>query len=309
MSSTYIGRFAPSPTGSLHMGSLLAALASYLDARAHGGQWLLRIDDIDQTRCRPQHVDDILRTLTRFGLTWDGDVTVQTTRLARYEEALMALADMQRLYACQCSRREIADSANGVTGIDGLVYPGTCRQLLLNQNTLNTPQAIRLNTEVSAATIMFQDRCQGTQTQQVSQDVGDFVLKRRDGLHTYQLSVVVDDADAAVTHVVRGADLLDSTPRQILLQTLLGVPTPSYLHIPVLTNAEGQKLSKQTLAASISDHDVMATLRYSLKLLSQPLSKDYYDNVEQLLDYAVRQWQPEKIPSVRSIYDLSQSIT
>jgi glutamyl-Q tRNA(Asp) synthetase len=229
--------------------------------------------------------------------------------LARYEEALMALADMQRLYACQCSRREIADSANGVTGIDGLVYPGTCRQLLLNQNTLNTPQAIRLNTEVSAATIMFQDRCQGTQTQQVSQDVGDFVLKRRDGLHTYQLSVVVDDADAAVTHVVRGADLLDSTPRQILLQTLLGVPTPSYLHIPVLTNAEGQKLSKQTLAASISDHDVMATLRYSLKLLSQPLSKDYYDNVEQLLDYAVRQWQPEKIPSVRSIYDLSQSIT
>ena len=287
--SHYIGRFAPSPTGPLHNGSLLAAVASYIDARANNGKWLLRIEDVDETRCKPAHTDDILRTLNQFGFLWDGDVLVQSTRKQRYAEVINSLIERQLVYACVCSRREIADSATRLDGVDGAIYPGTCRHAAHDCRT----QALRF--DANSETIRFNDRCQGLQTQIVAEQVGDFILRRRDGLHAYQLAVVVDDHDCNVTHVVRGADLLDSTPRQILLQQRLGYATPSYLHIPVLTNADGQKLSKQTLAPSISTANALAELRRCLGWLGQTITPDAVTPAT-LLAAAAAQWQPQRIP-------------
>lgn len=300
MSIPYIGRFAPSPTGPLHIGSLLAAVASYLDARAHKGKWLLRIEDVDETRCKPEFTDDILRTLHQFGFRWDGNVVVQSMRKQRYAAVILRLRDANKVYACICSRREIADSAASRMGTEGAIYNGICRAA---SHTLTT-NAIRVDAIGEA--IRFIDRCQGPQSQIVSEQVGDFILRRRDGLHAYQLAVVVDDHDSAVTDVVRGADLLDSTPRQILLQQHLGYTTPRYLHIPVLTNADGQKLSKQTLAPCISDANananagVIANLRRCLGWLGQPIPTTI-STPEAFLDAAVGQWQPQRIPAVRRI--------
>ena len=258
----YIGRFAPSPTGPLHFGSLVACLASYLDARAQRGQWLLRIEDVDSTRCKPEHADNIIATLAAFGFRWDGDVRVQSRQTARYDAALSQLAESGSVFACACSRKEIADSA--VAGIDGPVYPGTCR----HGHIPEAGNAVRLR--VTADRLCFTDRVQGEICQQLAHEVGDFVLKRRDGLFAYQLAVVVDDADQGVTHVVRGADLLDSTARQIYLQHALALPTPAYLHIPVVTNTDGQKLSKQTLAAAIAPAEASRQLCRALTFLGQP---------------------------------------
>ncbi len=293
---TYVGRFAPSPTGPLHFGSLIAALASYLDARAHGGTWLVRIEDVDETRCDPVYAPQILDTLQGFGLRWDGDVVVQSQRQQRYDEALAALSAAGHLYACECSRREMADSA--VAGIDGLIYPGTCRHKGLALTGSASPTATRF--AVAAAPVVFRDRLQGMVSQRLDTEVGDFVVRRRDGLTAYQLAVVIDDADAGVTDVVRGADLLDSTARQIALQRALGLPTPRYLHIPVATNAAGEKLSKQTLATPLSTTEAAATLCEALRFLGQPIAPTM-GSVESMLTHAVAAWEIANIPAGRSL--------
>jgi glutamyl-Q tRNA(Asp) synthetase len=289
----YVGRFAPSPTGPLHFGSLVAALASYLDAKSHGGKWLVRIEDVDETRCKPEFAADILRTLERFGLLWDGEIVTQSQRKPAYEQALARLSSMHLTYACACSRKEIADS--GLAGIEGPVYPGTCRHMYHGRRAL-TRNAVRVIT--NAAPITFTDRVFGTLSQSIETDIGDFVLKRRDGLFAYQLAVVADDIDAGVTDIVRGADLLDSTARQIYLTALLGGTAARYLHIPVATNAEGQKLSKQTLAAGINDADVTATLQHALAFLRQDTPVEIGGSA--LLQYAIAHWDPARIPAVRS---------
>ncbi len=292
---SYIGRFAPSPTGPLHFGSLVAALASYLDAKAVGGRWLVRMEDVDETRCKPEFADDILRTLERFGLWWDGAVVTQSQRKSAYAQALARLSEQHLIYACVCSRKEIADSA--ADGIEGPVYPGTCRaaQQSTEQN------AIRVFT--CAEKVTFVDRVFGPLSQSIEHDIGDFVLKRRDGLFAYQLAVVVDDGDAGVTDIVRGADLLDSTARQIFLTRLLGGTVPRYLHIPVAANGLGQKLSKQTLAAAVSAKDINTTLSRALAFLRQPIPESAaHLTTNELLIQAIAQWNPACLPASRTLF-------
>jgi glutamyl-Q tRNA(Asp) synthetase len=262
---SYRGRFAPSPTGPLHFGSLVSALASWLDARAHDGTWLVRIEDIDRPRTVPGAADDILATLARFGMHADEQPVWQSQRTARYEQALEQLKSTGLIYPCGCTRKEIADSllhahARNTT----LAYPGTCR------NGLNGKPARAWRLRVpdgDAATITFKDRWQGEQTQNLATEVGDFVLKRADDQWAYQLAVVVDDANAEITHIVRGADLMDSTARQIYLQRCLGVPTPQYLHVPVVTNEDGEKLSKQNGATALDTDRPLAALNAAARHL------------------------------------------
>ncbi|MGZ5597749.1 MAG: tRNA glutamyl-Q(34) synthetase GluQRS [Usitatibacter sp.] len=286
--TAYRGRFAPSPTGPLHFGSLVAAVASHLDARAAGGEWRVRIEDVDEARTVPGASGAILRQLESFGLEWDGEVVVQSRRKPLYEAALARLRAQGLVYRCRCSRREIADSA--LRGIEGAIYPGTCRMLHVDAGT---PGAERLLVE--GASLAFDDRVQGTITQDVTREIGDFVLKRRDGLHAYQLAVVVDDADQGITDVVRGADLLHSTPRQILLQRLLGYPTPRYLHFPVATHENGEKLSKQTLAVAADDREAAALLGAALRFLGQADASPGAAPRE-ILALAARRWSPAAIP-------------
>ena len=274
----YVGRFAPTPTGALHFGSLVAALASWLDARASGGRWLVRIEDLDAARSQPGAADEILRTLERLGLSWDGPVLYQSARVALYAEALRELE--KHTYWCGCSRREIADSSLGLAADGAQVYPGTCRCGL---PAGRSARALRIKV---SGTVAFTDRVQGAQAQLLERDVGDFVLRRADGPFAYQLAVVVDDARQGVSDVVRGADLLDSTARQIYLQQLLGYPTPRYLHIPAAVNRTGEKLSKQTGAAPIAGG--REAVRRALSFLGQPETDD--------LAQAVRNWKPALIP-------------
>ncbi|MDR5750048.1 MULTISPECIES: tRNA glutamyl-Q(34) synthetase GluQRS [unclassified Caballeronia] len=256
--STYRGRFAPSPTGPLHIGSLVAALASFLDARAHRGAWIVRIEDVDGPRTVPGAADDILATLPRLGMHSDEPPVWQSRRLAAYEAAFERLRATGIVYPCGCTRREIADSLlNAHARHATLAYPGTCRDGLHGR----APRAWRLRVpDGDAARVSFVDRWQGGQSQDLATEVGDFVLKRADGQWAYQLAVVVDDHEAGITHIVRGADLLDSTARQIYLQQCLHVTTPDYLHVPVVTNADGEKLSKQTGAMALNLEDPVATL-------------------------------------------------
>lgn len=261
----YIGRFAPSPTGPLHAGSLVAALASWLDARAHGGQWLVRIEDVDTPRCQAGMDRFILQQLAACGLVPDAEPVWQSQRGTLYQQALEQLTKQKLVYPCGCSRKEIAqaaaDAGQAPTRHGELVYPGTCRHGLhgkparawrLNIEASENQQASAHSGLAQAATVSgshnllhWQDRRLGAQQQNVAQDVGDFVLRRADGLWAYQLAVVVDDAAQGITHVVRGEDLTDNTPRQILLQQALGLPTPKYLHTPLVLGANGEKLSKQ----------------------------------------------------------------
>jgi glutamyl-Q tRNA(Asp) synthetase len=258
----YRGRFAPSPTGPLHFGSLVAACASHLDARARGGEWLLRIEDIDRARIVPGAEDAILAMLDACGLHWDGPVVRQRDREDRYAAMLAALRARSAVYPCACTRSEIADSA--VHGIDGPVYPGTCREGITPGRTA---RSWRLRT--GDAEITFDDRIQGELAQVLSRDVGDFVLLRADGVYAYQLAVVVDDADAGITDVVRGADLLDSTPRQIHVSRQLGLWPPAYAHVPVAVDARGEKLSKQTRAAAIDPAGAGTAVWDALAFLGQ----------------------------------------
>lgn len=287
--SAYRGRFAPSPTGLLHAGSLTTAVGSYLHARSQGGQWLLRIEDLDPPREVPGAADAILRTLEALGLAWDGPVIWQSQRLTAYQDALDALIASGHAYPCACTRREIALA--GYPGVDGVVYPGTCRNGLAAGKA---GRAWRLH--VPAGEVMFMDGHYGAQRQDVAHQVGDYVLKRADGLFAYQLAVVVDDAWQGISEVVRGADLLDSTPRQIVLQRALNAPTPRYTHLPLLVNAAGEKLSKQTLAPAIRPDQAADELRLALTRLNHAPPADC-QGLDELWGWALAHWSLARAPA------------
>ena len=280
-----IGRFAPSPTGPLHFGSLVAALASWLDARHAGGRWLLRIEDLDRPRVMPGAEDEILRQLDALGLAWDGPVVRQSERLDLYEDALQRIA--AHCYPCACTRKELEDSALAIDG--SRIYPGTCRGGLAPGKPARALRVRTTNEE-----IRFTDRVQGEIAQRVESEVGDFVLRRADGVIAYQLAVVVDDDAQGITDVVRGADLLDSTARQIHLQRLLGAATPRYLHVPVATNAAGEKLSKQTAAGAAGPADLPRALRFLGQGVPAGLTP------RESLDWALHHWDVARIPRTRS---------
>ena len=296
----YRGRFAPSPTGPLHAGSLVAALASWLDARAHQGTWLVRIEDVDKPRCVPGADAEILRQLAACGLLPDEPPEWQSRREALYQAALDRLVTGAQAYACACSRKDIA-LALMAQGRErerhaDLVYPGTCR------GGLHGKPARAWRFRVPEGTDAWTDRRLGVHLQDVAGEVGDFVLKRGDGLFAYQLAVVVDDADQGITHVVRGADLLGSTARQIHVQRLLGVPTPRYAHVPVAVNAAGQKLSKQTQAQPIVSSNASRALVGALQFLSQePPAALASMSVEAVWEWALAHWRLDAIPRRKSI--------
>ena len=288
-SSQYCGRFAPSPTGPLHLGSLMAAVASYLDARAHQGKWLVRMEDVDPPRVVPGSADDILKTLEVFSLEWDESVMYQSQRNEAYEKTLEVLRNKGDIFKCTCSRQQLRPQQgkhlNPCTAHEG-------------------PFSLRMR--AADIVIEFEDRCQGHQHQNLRQEVGDYILKRKDGLYAYQLAVVVDDYDQDVTHVVRGADLLDSTQRQMYLQHQLNFPTLSYLHFPVLLGDDGHKLSKQAFAAPVDTKDPMTALKLSLKALGQdsvlPIDEqNEFTSPQELLQLAIERWDVTLIPSVTGI--------
>jgi glutamyl-Q tRNA(Asp) synthetase len=340
--SNYCGRFAPSPTGPLHFGSLVAAVGSYLDAKHHQGKWLVRIEDLDTSRTVKGTADEILGTLEAYGLHWDEEIIYQSQRTVAYEEAFHRLKEAGAVYPCACSRKEIADSA--LYGIDGQIYPGSCRnglpsgktarawrvrtdhQLLppcrggersegaigmgveQQENKVSTPTlALPLQGGGDVAPngslgpsnegiIEFNDALQGRITQHLEREIGDFVVNRADGLFAYQLAVVVDDAAQGITHVVRGADLFYSTPRQIYLQRLLGLPTPAYMHLPVAVNAQGEKLSKQTHAQPVENSNAASTLFDALVFLrQQPPVALRLSKVEHILAWAISNWKPDAL--------------
>ncbi len=276
----YVGRFAPSPTGPLHFGSLVAAVSSYLDAKKHHGQWLLRIEDLDPPRESTTAPAEIMSQLRDYGLFWDGDVLFQSSRLNAYEENLGRLRNQGLVFPCICSRKSIVG-----------VYPGVCRSR--SYETTEVPFAERLLT--AGRKVEYEDLVFGTRYCDVEQDIGDFIVKRKDKLFAYQLAVIVDDAYQGVTHVIRGSDLMDSTPRQILLAEYLSLPVPAFGHIPVVTDVSGHKLSKQTHAAPIDRQNPLPVLRQVLSVLGQH-SGSKVNTVEQLLDSAIQQWDINRIP-------------
>jgi glutamyl-Q tRNA(Asp) synthetase len=282
----YRGRFAPSPTGPLHLGSLVAALASWLDARAHHGEWLVRIEDIDHPRCVPGAAEDILHTLAALGLHPDAPPLWQSTRSAAYTSALDRLQEQGALYPCGCSRKEIA-AALTQTRVrhQTLGYPGTCRTGL--HGKMLRAWRVRVP-EDGDDLVCFTDRWQGQFCQQLASEVGDFVLKRADGLWAYQLAVVVDDAEQGITHIVRGMDLLDSTPRQLYLQQLLGLPSPQYLHVPLILDAAGEKLSKQTGAPALDSRRPCEVLQQAARHLGLEVSGT---DLPALLAQAANAWR------------------
>ena len=284
------GRFAPSPTGPLHFGSLVAATGSYLSAKSQRGEWLVRMEDLDPPREMQGAANDILRTLEAYGFTWDGPVLMQSRRREAYDAALDALLRSDAIYACACTRREIADSS--VQGIEGPVYPGTCRSGIPPGREA---RAWRVRTH--GAHVEFADRIQGAQRSALDIDVGDFVVKRADGCVAYQLAVVVDDAAQGITEVVRGADLLASTARQIHLQRLLELATPSYAHVPAVLSAPGIKLSKQTGAAVLPQDDRAAVLWRALAFLGQQPPAEWKTlTVEDFWRAAISRWTEAAVP-------------
>lgn len=293
--SNYVGRFAPSPTGPLHFGSMIAAIGSYLDARKAGGKWLLRIEDVDIPRCSRESEHSIVATLQCFGLEWDGPITRQVGRNERYREILDELKRKQAVFPCACSRREL-ELVRSPVGRDGSrVYPGTCRNGL---PTGREARAWRFRVE---GIVRFNDQVQGEQSEDLIRESGDFVVLRADGLFAYQLAVVVDDADSGVTHIVRGTDLLDSTGRQLKLQEALGFPRPEYAHLPIATNTQGEKLSKQTLAMAIDQTSPIETWVAVLAFLGQnPPCDLHHGSIDEVKAWAIRNWQPGLIPRCRA---------
>jgi len=286
----YRGRFAPSPTGTLHFGSLIAALASYCDARAAGGEWLVRIEDVDEPRSRDDAVTAILTTLEAYGFEWDGEVVRQSARTTLYQRALERLAAHGEAFACACTRKELDAGRIGAGG--ERVYPGTCRN-----GVASGREAKAWRLRVTDEPIGFRDRLRGWREQRLEREIGDFIIKRADGLFAYQLAVVVDDAAQGITHVVRGADLLASTPRQIWLQRRLGLATPSYLHHPVAILASGEKLSKQTGAAPLPANPLPALL-HAWEFLGQRESPSAPTSVAEFWSWAHRMWTPGNLPPV-----------
>lgn len=286
----YTGRYAPSPTGPLHFGSLVAAVASFLDARLHQGRWLVRMEDLDKPREMPGAADDILRTLEAYGFEWDGEVIYQSQRHEAYEATLEQLMADGQVYSCNCSRREVADIAHA--GIEGPVYPGLCRDGLSRER-----DTIAWRFKTDATHLVFRDRIQGQFDHYMQRDIGDFVLKRADGQFAYQLAVVVDDAEQNISHVVRGADLLNSTSRQILLQYSLHLPSPVYAHIPVATNQAGEKLSKQTEAEALSIDNASQMLTQALNFLGlSPPEELCHASLSSIWQWGYEHWQLEKVP-------------
>ncbi|MCU4414569.1 tRNA glutamyl-Q(34) synthetase GluQRS [Acinetobacter sp. WU_MDCI_Axc73] len=277
--SHYTGRFAPSPTGPLHFGSLITAVASYCDAKSQQGKWFVRIEDTDIPRIYPDSETHILNSLDAFGFEPDDEIIFQRQRLSIYEDVIEQLKQKNLVYACQCTRKMLGSNA---------IYQGTCRNLALDFNN----QAIRV--KVSDECICFNDRLQGRHCSNLQHDLGDFVLKRRDGIINYQLAVVVDDYLQGITHVVRGADLLDNTQRQIWLGQVLGYPRLSYMHLPLAMNAHGQKLSKQNLAQALDLKQAPLLLAQVIEALHQaPVELDTASN---MLKQAVTQWNTHQIP-------------
>jgi len=288
-SPAYRGRFAPSPTGPLHFGSLVAAVASFLQAKSQHGLWLLRIEDLDIPRNQAGAADGILRCLDAHGLHWDQQPIYQTQRLELYEQALQQLFDKDLLFYCTCSRKLISETAVA-TG----VYPGTCRRRIKSSG--KNPFAIRI--KVPALDIRFVDVVCGEQSQNLATEVGDFVLRRADNVFAYQLAVVVDDYWQGISEVVRGQDLLDNTARQIYLQQQLQYNQPSYFHVPIVTNPRGEKLSKQTGAAAIDPHYALSNLRRAYRFLGQVVDDrtlHAIDTVQDFWQWAQSAWNPSRI--------------
>ena len=281
---TYRGRFAPSPTGELHLGTLLAAVGSYLQARSQQGEWLMRIEDVDTTRSVEGAADALLRALESFGFEWDGEEVYQSQRTEFYQSALDILSKKDLIYPCTCSRKKLAD--------EGLVYAGHCRHRHL---PLNEEHALRLRIEDRITG--FDDQVIGKYQQQLASECGDFVIKRKDGLFAYQLAVVVDDAEQGINEVVRGVDLLDSTPRQIYLQQQLDYTQPDYLHLPLLIDDSGHKLGKSTGAAALELSQPVSSLYSTLELLGQkPPAELSRDSLSQLWLWAIEHWNINTIP-------------
>jgi len=283
------GRFAPSPTGPLHFGSLVAALGSCLDARHQGGDWLLRMEDLDREREVKGAADDILRTLERFGFAWDESVLYQSRRREAYDEALEQLRRDGFAYPCACSRKQIAQAAR--TGAEGPIYPGTCRTGIARGARA---RSIRLLTQDT--TIEIEDRVQGLIRQNPARDVGDYVIRRADGIHAYQLAVVLDDAWQGINRVVRGADLLSSTPRQRYLQRLLELPQPDYAHLPLAVDKSGRKLSKQYRDAPVDPRHPVDSLLQALDFLGQELPPERPIDLDDFWRWAIECWDLSRVP-------------
>ena len=284
----YRGRFAPSPTGPLHMGSLIAAVASYLDARRRGGTWLVRMEDIDPPREQAGAAEAILHSLHCHGLEWDGEVLFQGTRAAAYDEALEQLDAAGLLFRCQCTRQQLGPD-------------GSCGGRCANpEQSISGPFALRVRVSPGTA-ITFEDRVQGRQEWQLGNTHPDFTVRRKDELYAYQLAVAVDDAAQGITHVVRGSDLLDSTPRQLYLMQCLGATPPQYGHFPVITDASGHKLSKQNHAPALDDNAIDDNLRRALAFLRQPTPPDSVRGSASLLGFATEHWALERIPQRLSL--------
>lgn len=279
-SNNYVGRFAPSPTGPLHFGSLVSAVASFLDARKNNGSWLLRIEDLDPPRESLSAPAIIIDQLRAHGLHWDGDILYQSTRLKAYADTLNELRQLKLVYPCDCIRKTLP-----------AVYPGTCRNK--NPDEVKSPHAIRLS--VDAPSISIDDAVLGNQTWHLDADIGDFIIRRKDNLFAYQLAVVVDDGFQKVTHIVRGADLLDSTPRQSYLIGKLGLPPPNYMHVPIVLGDSGDKLSKQTNAEPVRNETAASNLEKALAFLGQSIPKEIIDP-DIVLESAICNWNVDAIP-------------
>ena len=288
----YIGRFAPSSTGSLHLGSLFTALASFLDARANQGKWLLRIDDSDTFRNVLDSTQNILDTLKIFGLEWDDAIAYQSESIKTYNDIVEQLLKQKQVYPCTCTRKKLALNTS-------VIYPQLCLH-----KTINKDQLFALRIKSQATTVNFNDQLQGLYTQNISTDHGDFIIKRKDKIVAYQLAVVIDDHLQNITHIVRGYDLLDSTPKQIFLQKLLSYRTPNYCHLPVITDQYGIKLSKQSFAQAIPHSNPEKTLVLLLTLLNQYPPKTLENStVQKIIEWAIINWRPDALKKIRAIVD------
>ena len=297
--SSYVGRFAPSPSGPLHLGSLLAAVASFLDARAHDGVWLVRMEDIDPPREQAGAADEILRQLQQFGLAWDNDVLFQSQRLDAYAAALMQLANEGLCFRCECTRSALRENGN--------VYSGQCRHYGVSARDLqyadkdsSSDAAVRVR--VPRETYSLLDKIQGSYSQNLASEVGDFVVRRKDRLFAYQLAVVVDDAYQGITDIVRGIDLLESTPRQLYLQECLGYRTPRYAHLPIIVDAAGDKLSKQSFAPPLKSERPQEQLHQCLDLLGLSPPRTLIDSsVDTILAWGIEHWDIQAVPKLATL--------
>lgn len=294
-SSSYRGRFAPSPTGELHFGSLIAALGSYLQAKSQQGQWLIRIEDIDETRTVPQSDSHILSTLDNFGFEWDQTVIYQSQRKELYQHYLQQLTAKQLVYACDCSRAKLKKKL--INSPRSGVYPGICRN-----KKLKPGKETALRCLAQTQKIEFNDQVQGTYSVDLAEDCGDFIIKRRDGFFAYQLVVAIDDAEQGITDIVRGADLLSATPQQIYLQQQLDLPHPSYAHLPVAMHSNGQKLSKSHQDLPIHEHSAVEILCTALEFLNQsPIDELYSSSLDDFWIWAIENWNLQRVPQTQSI--------